>query len=51
MNAEWFRQEIDRIVLEELLEIARVKQLRKVIYGKRHRKNFRNLKRVKTQKG
>lgn len=47
VGAAWFCHEIDRRVLEELRELSRVKHLKKVIYGKRHRKNFRNLKKVK----
>lgn len=50
-GSSWMRDEVDRAVLEKLLRLAEEKNLRKVIYGKRHRKNFRNLKRVKTQKG
>jgi hypothetical protein len=50
ISAESIRDEIDRRVLEQLIEIARENHLRKVIYGKRHRKNFRNLRKVKTLK-
>lgn len=40
-GSSWMRDEVDRAVLAELSEIARVKHLRKVIYGKPSRKNFR----------
>lgn len=44
-GALWIHEEIDRAVLEKLIKRAEEIDLRKkVIYGKRHRKNFRNLK-------
>ena len=43
-GALWFHEEIDRAVLEKLIKRAEEISLRKVIYGKAHRKNFRNLK-------
>lgn len=46
-GSSWMRDEVDRAVLEKLLRLAEEKHLRKVIYGKRHRKNFRNLKKGK----
>lgn len=45
-GSSWMRDEVDRAVLSELSEIDRVKHLRKVIYGKPSRKNFRKRKRV-----
>jgi hypothetical protein len=49
-GAEWFCRAIDASVLDQLEMISRMKTLRKVIYGKRRRKNFRNLRKVKTLK-
>lgn len=45
---KWMSDEIDRCVLEKLIETDRMKSLKKVIYGKPHQKNFRNLKKVKS---
>jgi hypothetical protein len=39
-GAEWFCREIDRRVLEQLIEIARQMHLRKVICGKPTGKKF-----------
>lgn len=51
-GALWFREEIDRAVLEKLIErVEEIALRKKVIYGKRHRKNFRNLKVQNHKKG
>lgn len=51
ISAESIRDEIDASVLEQLVMISRMKTLRKVIYGKRHRKNFSNRESWKSRKG
>jgi hypothetical protein len=43
-GGEWFCRMIDASVLEKLMMVARMKSLRKKLYGKPHRRSFKNLR-------